>query len=249
MIEILEDHGATDSQKDDRNSDRSAAIASLEKIGADARAAIPVLEKATTDENARIRAAATSALAAIGGGHGSSPFSVQKLAPPHDEVRPTQWALSTAYCYSGSSGFSTIPKKTGRRARCSRTMSSPDLPRRLRMAGGGPGPDRDGVGAGHGCRVCGEDRSRQTLAGLLVTRLSSTAIILDKLAAKMLQIGVFLAVGLPIACLLGLLGGIDPRSIVYAYSGTVSRRFSWSLFHCWSRCTLEGRAPRSCWST
>ena len=70
MIEILEDHGATDSQKDDRNSDRSAAIASLEKIGADARAAIPVLEKATTDENASIRAAATSALAAIGGGHG-----------------------------------------------------------------------------------------------------------------------------------------------------------------------------------
>ena len=70
-----------------------------------------------------------------------------------------------------------------------------------------------------------EERSRHTLAGLLVTRLSSTAIILDKLAAKMLQIGVFLAVGLPIASLLGLLGGIDPRSIVYAYSGTVTTAF------------------------
>ena len=41
----------------------------------------------------------------------------------------------------------------------------------------------------------------------------------------MLQIGVFLAVGLPIACLLGLLGGIDPRSIAYAYGGTVSTAF------------------------
>ena len=67
-----------------------------------------------------------------------------------------------------------------------------------------------------------EERSRQILPGLLATRLSGGAIILDKLAAKMLQIGVFLAVGLPIACLLGLLGGIEPRSIVYAYSGTIS---------------------------
>ena len=67
-----------------------------------------------------------------------------------------------------------------------------------------------------------EERSRQTLAGLLATRLSGAAIVLDKLLAKMLQIGVLLAVGLPIAWLLGLLGGIDPRSFVYAYSGTLS---------------------------
>ncbi len=67
-----------------------------------------------------------------------------------------------------------------------------------------------------------EERSRQILPGLLATRLSGAAIIFDKLLAKMLQIGVFLAVGLPIACLLGLFGGIDPRSIVYAYSGTIS---------------------------
>ena len=65
-----------------------------------------------------------------------------------------------------------------------------------------------------------EERTRQTLPALLATRFSSAAIILNKLGAKMLQIGVFLAVGLPIACLLGLLGGIDPRSITYAYSGT-----------------------------
>ena len=84
---------------------------------------------------------------------------------------------------------------------------------------------------------------RQTLAGLLVTRLSSTAIILDKLAAKMLQIGVFLAVGLPIACLLGLLGGIDGGRSFMRTAARSRRRFSWSLFHCWSRC--HARGPRT----
>ncbi len=70
-----------------------------------------------------------------------------------------------------------------------------------------------------------EERSRQTLNGLFASRLSSSEIILDKLAAKMLQVGVILAVGLPIVCLLGLLGGIDPRSIAYAYGGTFSTAF------------------------
>ncbi len=80
-----------------------------------------------------------------------------------------------------------------------------------------------------------EERSRETLTGLLASRLSSSEIILDKLAAKMLQIGVILAVGLPIVCLLGLLGGIDPRSIVYAYGGTVSTAFFLAVFPCLSR--------------
>ena len=70
-----------------------------------------------------------------------------------------------------------------------------------------------------------EERTRHTLPTLLATRFSSAGIILNKLGAKMLQIGVFLAVGLPIACLLGLLGGIDPLSIAYAYSGTASTAF------------------------
>jgi len=70
-----------------------------------------------------------------------------------------------------------------------------------------------------------EERSRRTLPGLLASPLSSVAIILDKLAARMLHVGVILAVGLPIACLLGLLGGVDPRSVVYAYGGTFSTAF------------------------
>jgi hypothetical protein len=70
-----------------------------------------------------------------------------------------------------------------------------------------------------------EERSRRTLAGLLASRLSSAAIILDELAARMLHVGVILAVGLPITFLLGLLGGVDPRSVVYAYGGTFSTAF------------------------
>ena len=70
-----------------------------------------------------------------------------------------------------------------------------------------------------------EERSRRTLPGLRTSRLSSAAIILDKLAARMLHAGVFLAVGLPITFLLGLLGGVDPRSVVYAYGGTFSTAF------------------------
>jgi hypothetical protein len=59
----------------------------------------------------------------------------------------------------------------------------------------------------------------------------SIVIILDKLAAKMLQIGVLLAIGLPVVCLLGLLGGIDPRSIAWAYGGTFSTAFLLSALH------------------
>ncbi len=70
-----------------------------------------------------------------------------------------------------------------------------------------------------------EERSRRTLPGLLASRLSSAAIILDKMAARMLHVSIILAVGLPITFLLGLLGGVDPRSVVYAYGGTFSTAF------------------------
>ncbi len=70
-----------------------------------------------------------------------------------------------------------------------------------------------------------EERSRRTLEVLLAARPSSAAIIVDKLAASMLQLGALLAIGLPIVCLLGLLGGIDPLSVVYAFAGTASIAF------------------------
>ena len=154
------------------------------------------------------------------------PFSVQKLAPPHDEVRPTQCAAFYGLLLLGIFGVFHHSQEDWS---AGTMLPNNELARFAAAA-------FKWLAVGQALIVMAlvpamvagsvaEDRSRQTLAGLLVTRLSSTAIILDKLAAKMLQIGVFLAVGLPIACLLGLLGGIDPRSIVYAYSGTVSTAF------------------------
>ena len=67
-----------------------------------------------------------------------------------------------------------------------------------------------------------DERSRQTLDALLAGSVFKHTIVFDKAAARMLRIGALMAIGLPIACLLGLLGGIDPLSIVYAYAGTAS---------------------------
>jgi ABC-type transport system involved in multi-copper enzyme maturation permease subunit len=75
-----------------------------------------------------------------------------------------------------------------------------------------------------------EERVSRTLSGLLASGLSSAAILIDKLVAKMLRIGVILAVGMPIAFLLALLGGVDPRSVAYAYGGTISTALFLSAF-------------------
>jgi hypothetical protein len=70
-----------------------------------------------------------------------------------------------------------------------------------------------------------EARARQTLPALLTSPLSGGEIIIDLLGAKMLRVGIVLAVGLPVGALLGLLGGVDPRSVVFAYAGTLSTIF------------------------
>lgn len=75
-----------------------------------------------------------------------------------------------------------------------------------------------------------EERVSRTLSGLLVSGLSSAAILIDKLVAKMLRVGVILTVGLPIAFLLALLGGVDPRSVAYAYGGALSTALFLSTF-------------------
>ena len=73
--------------------------------------------------------------------------------------------------------------------------------------------------------VLAEEKERRTLSGVLTTRLSSAEIVLGKLAAGMLQYLACLATGLPIMILLPLLGGIDPRTVLLAYAGTVSTAF------------------------
>lgn len=60
------------------------------------------------------------------------------------------------------------------------------------------------------------DRARGALAHLLVTDLSSSEIILGKLAARLLPVLGMVAATLPVLMLAGLLGGIDPNALLGA---------------------------------
>ncbi len=65
-----------------------------------------------------------------------------------------------------------------------------------------------------------DERQRKTLHYLLTSRLSSAEIILGKLAARLLQVGVLVALGLPVVSLIGLFGGVDFRLLLLTYAGT-----------------------------
>jgi ABC-type transport system involved in multi-copper enzyme maturation permease subunit len=65
-----------------------------------------------------------------------------------------------------------------------------------------------------------DERQRKTLHYLLTSRLSSAEIILGKLAARLLQVGVLVALGLPVVSLIGLFGGVDFQLLLLTYAGT-----------------------------
>ena len=54
-----------------------------------------------------------------------------------------------------------------------------------------------------------DERQRKTLHYLLTSELSSVEIVMGKLAARLLQVGVLVALGLPVVSLIGLFGGVD----------------------------------------
>jgi ABC-type transport system involved in multi-copper enzyme maturation permease subunit len=87
------------------------------------------------------------------------------------------------------------------------------------------------------------DRSRGTLAHLLVTELSSTEIVLGKLMARLLPVLAGLACTLPIVELLTLLGGVDPgaflSSFVVAMSVTVLGCAVATFFSLWVRKSFD----------
>ncbi len=70
-----------------------------------------------------------------------------------------------------------------------------------------------------------QERERRTLDSLLTTQLSSTQIVLGKLLSGLLQYATCLLTTLPIAILLSLLGGVDPRLVLLVYAGTASVAF------------------------
>ncbi len=64
-----------------------------------------------------------------------------------------------------------------------------------------------------------EERQRKTLHYLLTSRLSGAEIVLSKLAARLLHVGVLVALGLPVVCLVGLFGGVDFEQLMFSYAG------------------------------
>jgi ABC-type transport system involved in multi-copper enzyme maturation permease subunit len=70
-----------------------------------------------------------------------------------------------------------------------------------------------------------EERQRKTLHYLLTSRLTSAEIILGKLAARLLQVGVLVALGLPVVSLIGLFGGVDFQVLLLTYAGTFTTIF------------------------
>src|SRR5262249_4692789 len=72
--------------------------------------------------------------------------------------------------------------------------------------------------------IAGE-QDRRTLDFLMITRLSSAEIVLEKLAACLVLFGTTIAAGLPVMVLLHLLGGIDLRLILLAYAGLATTAF------------------------
>jgi ABC-type transport system involved in multi-copper enzyme maturation permease subunit len=65
-----------------------------------------------------------------------------------------------------------------------------------------------------------DEKQRKTLHYLMASRLSSFEIVVDKVLGRAPHVAVFLALGLPVVCLLGLIGGVPPEYVVIAYVGT-----------------------------
>lgn len=70
--------------------------------------------------------------------------------------------------------------------------------------------------------VIADEHQRKTLHYLLASRLTSREIVLGKLCARLLYVGVILIMGVPVVCLVALFGGLDPWEVLYVYGGTFS---------------------------
>ena len=70
--------------------------------------------------------------------------------------------------------------------------------------------------------VIADEHQRKTLHYLLASRLSSAEIVLGKLGARIVHVATFVALGIPVVCLLALYGGLNPDNVFYVYLGTLS---------------------------
>jgi ABC-type transport system involved in multi-copper enzyme maturation permease subunit len=67
-----------------------------------------------------------------------------------------------------------------------------------------------------------DEKQRKTLHYLMASRLSSFEIVVDKVLGRAPHLAVFLGLGLPVVCLLGLVGGVPPEYVAVAYVTTFS---------------------------
>jgi ABC-type transport system involved in multi-copper enzyme maturation permease subunit len=70
--------------------------------------------------------------------------------------------------------------------------------------------------------VIADEKQRKTLHYLLASRLTSGEIIVGKLAARLLHVGIFLTIGLPVLSLVSLFGGVDPQLVLISYAATLT---------------------------
>ena len=70
--------------------------------------------------------------------------------------------------------------------------------------------------------VIADEHQRKTLHYLLASQLSSLEIVIGKLGARMVHVGTFVALGVPVVCLLALYGGLNPENVYYVYFGTLT---------------------------
>ncbi len=87
-----------------------------------------------------------------------------------------------------------------------------------------------------------DEKQRKTLHYLLTSDLSSAEIVLGKLAARLLQVVVLVALGLPVVSLLGLFGGIDFQVLWMTYGGTLTT--AWFLATASILASVFARRPR-----
>ena len=80
--------------------------------------------------------------------------------------------------------------------------------------------------------IAGE-KDRRTLEFVLITRLTSPEIILEKLAARLVLFVTTIGAGLPVMLLLHILGGIDVRVILLAYAGLATTAFFLASLAIW----------------
>jgi len=73
--------------------------------------------------------------------------------------------------------------------------------------------------------VIADERQRKTLHYLLASRLTGAEIVLGKLMARLLHVGVFLMIGVPIVAALTLFGGVDPDDVLRIAAGMATTAF------------------------